>query len=492
MSCIVDKSAGSLINVKKHKELFDLTTNSQGIEDFINSNDGFLLSLNSKIPKSIRRFPLLINQKILVLESVKSESDLFAGNLIRALEKYGNNAIFKTTFSNIEHSKIVNKFNPGIIFVPDKDLEVKTWLKKYINKKIEFTLFIYETIKSKSNFDLYAGFGKDELNNALESLRAHKSQLNRINFLKISKFLYEINSDLLKIRNIDPYKYANIFWSYHINKQKKLIATSNKNLRKIVFEKSSKLSEFEISQDSQMFIISPHPDDTEIALGGFVRKLTKAGFIINNLVYTNGSRGVKLSIIDKILSRKLKNIRITEAENAIKVLNKNTTGMVKNTYMNIRLSPNTHIKDIPSTLNQKSHNHQLRDYFEKYFQFKNTKQYIIILPCLYDNHPTHRYVSKLTIDVLKEFAYKYQVKIRILFYHTPWAGKFNTYFHASENVRYKDKGLFEVVKKQKMMLANLTTELAGEFGNSSIDSDILGGEYVERFQRISIKNTKDL
>lgn len=492
VSCVVDTSAGSLLSVKRHNKLFNLAVSDEDINSFFDTLDSSLVSSKPTIPEYIRKFPLFSNQKILILENTKNQSDLFAGNFVKAMEKYGNNSVQKHIIPHNNQYKIIQEYNPSIIFAPEKNLQAKTWLQNYLNKKSEIKLLLYETIESKSDFNLCIGFEKDDLSNANKALCFHKSQIKRIDLPVISKYLYDINAQLSKARGIDLNRYANIFWMYYINKHKKLIPIKDQKLRKIVLEPAAKSSEFEIAQDNQIFIVSPHPDDTETALGGFVRKLVKAGFLINNLVYKKGSKGVKLNLLDKILSKKPGVIRKQEAENAKAILNKDVPGRINYTYFDFKYSRTQDTSRFKSTKTYKQHNQKLKDYFEKYLQFKNTKQYIVIMPCLNDNHPSHRYASKLTIDVLKDLAYKYQSKITIFFYQTPWTGKYNTYFHYHENIFSKNKIGTKIAESQKQMLAKSTTELTGKFGNRAVSSQVLGGKYVERFQRKTIRNIKDL
>jgi LmbE family N-acetylglucosaminyl deacetylase len=132
-----------------------------------------------------------------------------------------------------------------------------------------------------------------------------------------------------------------------------------------------------------ILVVSPHPDDLEIAMAGTVTKLIEQGVSVISLIATDGSGST--SVTNKS-GDELAELRRQEAREAVSVLGIQT------------LIP-LPIADVQSESNKE---HFKNDFRETVLRFK-PEQIYIPHPEI-DKHPTHKLVSELVIDELKVMA----------------------------------------------------------------------------------------
>ncbi len=130
-----------------------------------------------------------------------------------------------------------------------------------------------------------------------------------------------------------------------------------------------------------ILVVSPHPDDLEIGMGGTVAKLIDEGVNVVSLVATDGSGSTTLKGHSE---DEMAAIRLEEAREAVSILGVQT------------LIPLT-LSDVKTDQNKE---HFKNDFKETALRFKPDEVYIPHPEI--DKHPTHKIVSELVLDELKE------------------------------------------------------------------------------------------
>lgn len=128
-----------------------------------------------------------------------------------------------------------------------------------------------------------------------------------------------------------------------------------------------------------VLIVSPHPDDMEIGMGGTVQKLITQGFNIISLVVTDGRRSTTVSGLSE---DKVAQIRKQEAEEAANIL-----GIKELILLGLH--------DLKSFENQKEMKKKLGDAINDF----QTVEIFITHPQI-DKHPTHQSVSRHLLEIL--------------------------------------------------------------------------------------------
>ena len=130
-----------------------------------------------------------------------------------------------------------------------------------------------------------------------------------------------------------------------------------------------------------ILVVSPHPDDLEIGMGGTVAKLIDQGAEVISLIATNGSGSTTLKGHS---GEEMAEIRRQEAREAVSTLGVHT------------LIP-LPIADVKTDSNKE---HFKNDFKEAVLRFQPDEIYIPHPEI--DKHPTHKIVSELVVDELKE------------------------------------------------------------------------------------------
>lgn len=130
-----------------------------------------------------------------------------------------------------------------------------------------------------------------------------------------------------------------------------------------------------------ILVVSPHPDDLEIGMGGTVAKLIDEGANVVSIVATDGSGSTTLKGHSE---EEMAAIRLEEAREAVSVLGVQT------------LIP-LPLADVKTDENKE---HFKNDFKETALRFKPDEIYIPHPEI--DKHPTHKIVSELVLDELRE------------------------------------------------------------------------------------------
>lgn len=137
----------------------------------------------------------------------------------------------------------------------------------------------------------------------------------------------------------------------------------------------------------EILIIAPHPDDDVIGMGGTIAEYLENKVNITIIYATNGSGSKKLGKFKKLKKKEFINLRKEEAIKSIKKLGKNTSGLVKQIFVNIDskklLLRNN---DFKTTLKE-----TLKNKFSK-----------IYLPYLKDKHETHKICTRISLNEIRK------------------------------------------------------------------------------------------
>lgn len=134
-----------------------------------------------------------------------------------------------------------------------------------------------------------------------------------------------------------------------------------------------------------ILVISPHPDDLEIAMGGTVIKLIKQGLTVVSVVVTDGGGSTREGNITR---DHLVKIRKSEVKASTDIL----------AIQNLEFFE---LNEVKSPTNQKKLENMLYGCYEKY----KPKQIYIPHPEI-DKHPTHKIVAHSSVKVLENFIDK--------------------------------------------------------------------------------------
>ncbi len=130
-----------------------------------------------------------------------------------------------------------------------------------------------------------------------------------------------------------------------------------------------------------VLVISPHPDDLEIAMGGTVAKEIHQGKKVVSIVLTDGRRSQRsFACSDEEMAK----IRKQEVKEAAQILG------IKELY-------NLELEDLHTSENQEKLSKLLTNLLEKY----KPKEIYLPHPEL-DRHPTHQLAAKLVLKLIKE------------------------------------------------------------------------------------------
>jgi LmbE family N-acetylglucosaminyl deacetylase len=219
-----------------------------------------------------------------------------------------------------------------------------------------------------------------------------------------------------------------------------------------------------------ILIISPHPDDMEIGMGGTVGKLISQGFNIVSFVVSDGRRSTSVSGLGE---DEIAQIRKRETQEAACILG-------------IRDLICLGLYDLVSSGNQEEMNKQLEDVIS---QFRPIEVYSTH-PKI-DKHPTHQTGSKILVEVLDKRRKQESFVPKKIWCYEVWT-PFDIYDRIEDISDYIDRKTAAInAHKSQIEYKNYTEGIIGlnryraVFNNTSGITDV---KYAEVFIELSPEN----
>jgi LmbE family N-acetylglucosaminyl deacetylase len=132
-----------------------------------------------------------------------------------------------------------------------------------------------------------------------------------------------------------------------------------------------------ISFMARIVVISAHPDDMEIGMGGTVAKLTQAGNDVTSIILTDGGGSANPFSLTR---SQMVELRKQEAQSAAKQLGVNQTLFLE-------------VADLKDTAQYEAAKRKL----QKYFESSKPDEIYTLHPDL-DRHPTHQLAGRITVE----------------------------------------------------------------------------------------------
>ena len=211
------------------------------------------------------------------------------------------------------------------------------------------------------------------------------------------------------------------------------LALSNKGLRL--------LTKSDLPRDKKIVVISPHPDDASISLGGIISSLSE-----DNKVYTFiMTTGYRAFISNKDRDQRIK-IREDEVREESRILGAEPVFLHLNFYdaKNLRRAILSDIKTVRQKL-------------------KNIEPDIIFLPHKKDSHPTHVTSREIILKSLPKFNFFKENNHELWYYEGPWAifaeSDFNTIFAFPEDTMNKK---MRAIRSQTSQISRTRFDIAAQ------------------------------
>lgn len=417
-------------------------------------------------------------QKILFIK--KNKKNNF--HLIELL-KLKQNIVREIFLKNPEIlAKEIIQLKPDIIFFPSdvrKSKKLIPLLKKILknNNYNQSLLGIYYSLRRKTH-DAILPLTQEALTKKLDSLQKfHLSLINKSSYPLMAKYLAYYY----------PFTYLHKetpnenFEIYRLTKNNHYFFCKKLSKQIISFEDNGYIpkgySSFEISESDKIIAVAPHPNDVEIAMGGFIHESYKKNI---SPIVINATTGHRAQLYQKTIKEPhslslecLKNSPNNEKNH--KISNESYTTMVREfETMNALkfLNPMTTVENLKLPFYSKGIiTKQDKDLafqvLEKYLATENHRIFLF-LPRQDDYHPTNQMTTELFYKSIKNFLSIYPDKeIYLAFYRTPWSGYWNLYH-------------FNYHKGSKLA-ALVAEEIINRTEHNTLSMDNLGGNFAERF-----------
>lgn len=217
-----------------------------------------------------------------------------------------------------------------------------------------------------------------------------------------------------------------------------------------------------------ILVVSPHPDDLEIGMGGTVAKLIEQGGTVISLIATDGSGSTS---VNGIPGEELAELRRQEAREAVSVLGVQT--LIPLTIENVKT--------------EKNKEHFKNDFKETVLRFK--PQEIYIPHPEIDKHPTHKIVSELVLDELKESNKSKEYKAGKIWCYEVWT-PFSSYDRIEDITEFVDLKVMAIeAHRSQLEYKNYTEGILGLNKYRAVFDErhgVTNEEYAEVFIEIAI------
>ena len=460
---------------------------------------GYLLAYKREVPENIDSVSLYERKRIVVLEKEEGDADVFVSNAIRALEENGN-SMLRINATSPNALEELGEFGPDIIMSPDRDAEASILVQRYANSIGGVNALFYETLVVPPEVNLSVGFGQDAMARTVQAINeGHVTQVRRTDYATVAKEASAYAASYAGYKGFGAHNepYANSFVVCRIDRNGRLIPPDTSGKYQVVFGDQEPQEGFEairVLGGPDLYFISPHPDDPEIAASGLIREVLEQGGTAHNFIFGTGQCGVILTDEEKAAGIDVRTIRRPEARKAADILQSGTEGKVVIYNLDLEVSSQSPALGEVTADNpafQGTLEIVKQNFAAPFEQHSGDMPLVFVVPHPRDGHPHHRTATNLAIQALCALAREYNIEVQVLYYLAPWAGGYNIYFHSTEN--YIDRSRSpeivmrsEIASHYKQCLSRITAELTGGFGSKSPTCDEMGGEFAERFRRIHI------
>ncbi|MDP1853497.1 MAG: PIG-L family deacetylase [Candidatus Omnitrophota bacterium] len=454
-----------------------------------------ILLTDKEILDKINNFPLVAGRKIAVLEIEKGDSLPFAGNLIEALKE--DNKIKRFILGVNPLRNTFGRYRPDFILAPYSP-QIKQMVSDYASEtQGECDVFYYPSLRLHQGLNLFFTFNKEKAERVIKAVGAHKSQMQRRDYQGIAYYIMKYFGamagylGLTKERDI----YAHPF-SVGYARKGKLVPSEIDKFYSIVFngrDTPDGSMPLIINKDTLFIATSPHPDDKEIAVGGLAMRATEARATVVNMVFSSGARGVVLSEKDIANGFSGAEKRRFEVRESAKILSFGTEIKVINLDLDEFIYRYRKEEAKWHDIGFQQMVFKLADSFkvlicEHNAERTNVGNIVVALSHPDDNNSTHRVTTRLIQDALCRVTLDLGVDITVLYYLSPWAGKYNTLFVSKDNLTMHRRGedvenKIVIAAELKQALSREISSLTGLSGEQSPHHTEIGGNYAERFCR---------
>lgn len=201
------------------------------------------------------------------------------------------------------------------------------------------------------------------------------------------------------------------------------------------------LTEHDLPHNKRVAVVSPHPDDASISLGGMIYALSRHNQV-HIVIATTGYR----SVVNGLKPQEVTAIREAEARLESKVLGTKPIFLRAEFY---------DARD-PDKASR-------RDTSRLAAHFKKIKPDMVFLPSRKDSHPTHRASRQITLAALESFAARGGKRAVVWEYEGLWSmfseGDFNTIFTYDDKIM---KRQLKAISLQRSQIARTRFDIAAQ------------------------------
>jgi len=470
------------LNILHQKDSLLYNNNSSNYISFWDvpksSSATLLYKGQEKTETSLKYASIPKNKKVLWVKSGKLHYSLW-----RRFKDNDNKIEIATQQNLPSFKKQILKVKPDILILPYTHYFAKVLpeLNKFLKAEFKGQPILgifYDVGASYSNVHL--PLNKSEMKKKSLALKKfHQTQSKRSNFDLITQEMSRVNN------SISPYLESFTFFKLklHQNQMHRIPFPKNTYIKK-GHKKNKKLKDqttFSFEEGDLVISVSPHPDDTEIGLGGMVQHLGLEGI---PLVVFNATSGHRAQIHqDDIVNHPYLPDDLVEkasllSENwvedrEIKAEARKLESLEALTFLNPQVKVCQ--LDLPF-YDEQIFSKEDRSIIDKAFKahIQSPKRLIVFLPHPIDQHQTHKQTHQIFKERLLYFLKDHpDQEVILAYYTTPWTGHWNLYDYSHKN-------------GSKLSALTGAEQLVGH-GKNPPKQNLLGGSLAHKYRLFYFK-----
>ncbi len=470
------------LNILQKKDALVYNNNSSNHMSFWDvpksSTPTLLYKGQVKTDSSLKYASIPKNKKVLWVKEGKLHYSLW-----RRFKDNDNKIEMATKLDLPSLKKQILKVKPDILVLPythyfSKNLsELNEFLKAEFEGKPILGIF-YDIGASYCNVHLPLS-KSDMKNKALALKKFHQTQSKRTNFDLITQEMGRV------INPVSPFLESFTFFKLklHENKIHRVLFPKNTYIKK-GYKKNKKLKDqtvFSFREGDLVISVSPHPDDTEIGLGGMVQHLGRENIPLVVFNATSGHRA-QIHQDDLVNHPYMPDDLIEKAsllsenwveDKEIKAEARKLESLEALAFLNPKVKVCQ--LDLPF-YDEQVFSKEDREIIDKAFKahIQKTKRLIVFLPHPSDQHQTHRQTYQIFRERLLYFLKDHpDQEVILAYYTTPWTGHWNLYDYSYKN-------------GSKLSALTGAEQLIGH-GQSPPKQNLLGGSLAHKYRLFYFK-----